>query len=147
METPHESGRADLIRELFGEARRFPLLLGLSQLLARGIDLDTATLDLVSAYTGQPVRKVEPVAAFVTSLREPGAIRICKSVSCTGNGAEALHSELVTILADLASPLEQEIVYCLDECERGPSLAVGDRIYTGTEEEVVADERPWRHDP
>ena len=106
--------------------------------------------DRIAARLGAPREKARAVAAFVRDLASapPGSvIHRCVSVSCCASGAERLFECCGEDLRAACPNAEIRTVHCLDQCDRGPSLGFGRAIYTGSAEEVVADERTWRDEP
>lgn len=142
-----DSSLDDVLDGMSGDSDPFRLLRCLGTLLAHGIPLDDPVLGRVAECLGAAEDNVRAVAQVVTRMMEPEGgvrIRLCKSVSCTGNGADGLEKAMEGLIQDSGSTVKTEVVYCLDQCERGPSFEMGDLVYTGRLEEVHRDERPWR---
>lgn len=135
-----------LVREAVSVEVSFPVFTVVVKARRAGLALDERTVAAIAAGLDRAPDQVDRVARFVTDLLVSGqatpAYR-CVSVSCTMNGAVALGKILDECALETA-PCE---VHCLDQCESGPSLQVGDSIYVGTLDDVIADERPWRDGP
>lgn len=147
-----EEGRtiAEIASALRQQGARFAGLLALCQAAAAGHDLDEAVGPLAGALGRDPA-ELRGLANWVESLRgqTPGEkkLNVCVSVSCAGHGAGRLHQALLPLIESLPGAPEIRRVHCLDQCESGPSLGCGNRIYVGRSETIIEDERSWRREP
>jgi hypothetical protein len=84
------------------------------------------------------------VQRLVNGIRERTPLVLCKGVSCSSNGAAALHHDLLQVLEDAGLTVEVQEEHCLEQCDRGPTLSIDGCAFTCAREEVVDDERTWR---
>lgn len=142
---PHPIDLHALIENAARPEARFVVFKIVARAVAAGVALDEAAESAIAAAVGCPVARVRRVARFTARLAAARGVDVfrCVSVSCTLNGAAALGRELTATLP----ALDVREVHCLDQCERGPSLRVGESIYVGGLDDVVTDERTWRDDP
>ncbi|MEZ6197910.1 MAG: NAD(P)H-dependent oxidoreductase subunit E [Planctomycetota bacterium] len=135
---------SQLLAALSRDPAPFPLLRGLLAARRAGHALDEVACRRFAETLGRPLEQVTAVADFVGSLGDRARLRVCVGVSCRVNGAASLHESLAAD-PDCVGPRDE--LHCLNNCDRGPSLSCGDRIYSGSSEEVRVEERSWREDP
>lgn len=131
--------------------RRFLLLRSVLALRGRGVPCDEASLQVVAERTGRNLESVRGVAAFVAALAEPERnsrrYYTCRNTSCIVNGAGSLHDLVAEFALEHGSPLLPGEIYCLDQCEFGPSMAADRFVYRGGTDDVFEDTRLWRRLP
>ena len=102
--------------------------------------LPKAELEALSARTQTALYQIHSVASFYPHFHlappAPAEVRVCADMSCHLNGACELRAELERRFVN-ARQGEVEIrdVSCLGRCDRAPTIAVNDHIFT----EVTAE--------
>lgn len=56
-------------------------------------------------------------------------VRVCKSVSCSINGASKVLEALKAYLEENDGDFQLETVECLGQCSHGPAMTVNDKVY------------------
>jgi NADH:ubiquinone oxidoreductase subunit E len=131
-----------------GPSVRGAALLVLMACHRRGVEIDGPRLDeiarLLCLGTGDLARVVDFHCAMLSGTRDSGAVTLCRGVNCTLAGAEDLHAKIRCHLAEACAQRPVVEVFCLNHCDRGPSIRVGDRVYCGATDEVAEEVRHWR---
>lgn len=124
--------------------RGAPLLL-VAACRAQGHAIEGPFLDALAERLALPARRVVEIAAFCDEvMADQGAITLCRGVTCSMYGAERLHGHLKEALRALGGEREYREVFCLSQCEYGPSVMHGNRIWVTRARRVVEDGRVWR---
>lgn len=125
------------------EGESFPLLEAIWRAQESGLTLDQPALAALASACSCDLEQLGRLAEFAQALRDgrETPIRVCLGLSCRSKGSPGLHERLYRRLPEGAVVQE---MHCLDNCDRGPSLALGERIYSGGEEDVRTEERGWR---
>jgi NADH:ubiquinone oxidoreductase subunit E len=114
----------------------------------RQIDLAGTHFDEACALLGLPAARLVQVMAFHRALldeaRNDDPIVLCRGVNCTFHGAESLHRLIRDHLRQIGVSRPLCEVFCLNHCDRGPSVMTKNRIYCGSTHEVDEDQRTWR---
>lgn len=103
---------------------------------ARDLDIDARRLGDACRF----------LAAIDETIAAGGSVRLCKSTTCLQNGAERVKGELERWMDERGLPKRVAVVYCLEQCAFGPSIAVGRHIYRGGTDDLHEDPRPWRRE-
>lgn len=107
-------------------------------------------IDRAAREIGIDARRLGDACRFLAEIEDTlaagGAVRFCKSTTCLQNGAERMKSELERWMDERGLPKRVAVVYCLEQCAFGPSIAVGRRIYRGGADDLHEDSRPWRRE-
>jgi len=154
------SGRDSALRLLEEIGGRFrdedgDLVPGASLLLVRAlaaadIDMNDESLGVAAEFLSLPLESLRNVARFHDSLVEGPAetagatLTLCLGTSCSLHGAVGFHKELKAHYGIDGGGWTLREVFCLGQCESGPSMMLGREIYCARAQAVVADERRWR---
>lgn len=103
--------------------------------LAREPGIDAAAIDRIQAFADR-----------LLSREGSASVTFCLGVSCSLNGANELRDLIVAALERCGAAPPRDEVYCLSQCDRGPSIMQGSEIYCGTMNDVIEDRRDWRGD-
>ena len=114
-----------------------------------GIPLRDEDLGLLAGFLGLEREETARVLDFHDKALRPdpeGADKmiLCRGTSCSLHGADNLHPQLKAGLEKQGMKREYVEVFCLGQCERGPSIMVGREIYCSRAQVVIIDERDWR---
>ncbi len=140
----------EVVETVVGLDTRFPVLLTLMRLKRNGAILDRACCQVIGRVLDHDPTEIQKVASWVDELclsSEGTIIHRCVSISCTGNGAQALWAQIEPEMEALGLSSFVQPVHCLTCCETGPCLALGPKIYLGESEGIHHDDRPWREEP
>ncbi len=122
------------------------VLLAAHALFVRGLASDEIRARVAGAL-GVPPSDFDAIVAFHARLVAPPAadpLILCRGVSCRINGAMPFHARLRELLAAAGVETSIQEVHCLNQCEHGPNLRLGDRIVCTGKRRVVEDVRRWR---
>ncbi|MCB9833445.1 MAG: hypothetical protein H6807_13325 [Planctomycetes bacterium] len=145
---------AEIIREILTRLRearsRQPALRALIEVRLAGLSADEEVLGLLARALGRGPGELRRIASWLTDVLDstgPRSLHRCVSVSCGAKGAADFWAEFGPCLERAGLGREVVPVHCLGQCEQGPSLALGERVYTAGADLVVVDDRPWRESP
>ncbi|MAG55230.1 MAG: hypothetical protein CMJ83_02960 [Planctomycetes bacterium] len=125
-------------------------LLVVSACRARGLILDGDLLDAIAERVGVVHDVIRDITRFADALlasadsAAPTQVALCRGVTCTMHGAERLHPLLKSVMQRAGAAHEYKDVFCLSQCEYGPSIMVGKDIWVTRARKVVEDRREWR---
>lgn len=107
-------------------------------------------IDRTARDLGIDSRRLSDACRFLGAIDDTiaagGSVRLCKSTTCLQNGAERFKSELERWMDERGLQKRIAVVYCLEQCAFGPSMAVGRHIYRGGADDLHEDPRPWRRE-
>lgn len=139
--------QASLPAELFADSRDeggAPLLL-VAACRSQGHAVEGTFLAALAERLALPAQRVIEIAAFCDGIMaDQEAITLCRGVTCSLHRAETLHGHLKDSLRTLGPEREYHEVFCLSQCEFGPSVMHGNRIWVTRARRVVEDGRAWR---
>ena len=86
------------------------------------------------------------ITGMVIPVMEGGAdqqlkVSVCVGTSCFVRGSQALLNKIVNFVQDegLAHIVEVEATFCTENCEKGPTVAIGDKLYFKCTAEIAID--------
>lgn len=121
-----------------------PLLL-IAACRAQGHVVEGPLLGALAARLDLSTEHVLEIGSFCDALiADEGEVTLCRGVTCSMHGAKGLHGHLKDVIEGPGSPRQYREVFCLSQCEHGPSIMQGDRIWVTRARRVVADGRVWR---
>ncbi len=113
---------------------------------ARGFPAESEHLEELSGRLGLEPQRVSEIATYCDRLvGSEAGLTLCRGLTCTLHGAEAFHARLKSLLTKLQLERPLDEVFCLSQCEHGPSVMQGDRIWVTRAQRVVEARRAWRH--
>jgi NADH:ubiquinone oxidoreductase subunit E len=116
---------------------------------SRGFEMLDAVAQAVATRTGVPPDRVREIARFCDILvaarpEAPVTLTLCRGMSCSLHGAERVHGMIAELVAEEGLSVTFREVFCLGQCDYGPSLMVDGSIYLVRDRRVVEDRRHWR---
>jgi len=126
-----------------------PLLI-IAALRSSGRSLEGALLTEVASRLELEPECVQRTAAFCDDLLastnpdEPLQVTLCRGMTCTLHGADGLHPLFKRAMREAGVSHDYLDVFCLSQCEHGPSIMVGKHVWVTRAQDVVADDREWR---
>jgi NADH:ubiquinone oxidoreductase subunit E len=115
---------------------------------ARGGLEERETQEGLQGLFGLAEVEVRDLIAFAAAVRAaPGELKRCQGVNCTLRGGPVFHDRVQRALAGDGPGAPGTAVFCLGQCDAGPSLRHGRYVYCGTTQRVLRDDRSWRRGP
>ncbi len=120
-----------------------PFVQGLYKTHLDGIGGHDAHKLLHTGYQSQRRSCVEdvPVHTAGTAAKEPVEISVCFGTSCFLRGSQQLMHDILDHIKehDLARKVDVRASFCFEQCDRGPTVRIGDEVINKCTIEQVAD--------
>lgn len=131
-----------------GGTRAGAELVALIQLHLRDVSVDQSTCGLLATKLQLSVAQVlatsEWLNAALRRAHDGEMFAECHGTNCTLGGAGDLSSAVAMLLQHRGISAQPQKVYCLSQCDHGPTLRSGDVFYLAGVHECRAETRVWR---
>ncbi len=83
----------------------------------------------------------DAVTVFAASKADPIRIKVCVGTSCYRRGAQSLLRNIVDFVrrTEKEHMFSVEATFCMEQCDKGPTVTVGDRIFQKCTAETIID--------
>ncbi len=103
--------------------------------------IDPAAIPVLASAFNLSAAEVHGVISFYKDFRTSPPhgpiVQVCRAEACQARGAAPVHATAVRMV-EAGTAIELEDVYCLGNCARGPSVAIGGRLHGGVDANGLA---------